>query len=156
MTRIFATLLLLLTFALSVQAQKTGEWASARERGLKGSVRKVIEKWFDGEGHYLDEYGYEFARDGKEMSITAPQFSGPTLRVFSKLSERVTKRNSRGDIEEVSFFIKKMWYRKIKYLYEYDDIGNWLKIVAYEAESRMAESEWHTVYVCQRTIEYYP
>lgn len=162
MTRILTTLLLLLAFALCIQAQKKGVWASARARGLKGVVKTVESKCSDINGKYETRYKFEFARDGKLMAITAPQFDLPDCIVSLPVSYKIMKRNTRGDMEEIGKFVEGDLMEKERYEYEYDSAGNWTKQVTFVTRTyEMAggdwpAGEWRARYVCNRAIEYYP
>jgi hypothetical protein len=153
---------MLLTFALCVQAQKQGRWASARERGLKGAAHTLIDKCSNVGSGFEYGYKYEFARDGRLMVITSLQIDLPAYNVSFPGSYKITKRNSRGDITEASFFIKGELERKERYEIEYDSAGNWIKMVTYVMREYEVEGgnwkagEWQAKYVCNRTIEYYP
>lgn len=152
--------LLLLTFTQGIQAQKHRTWASARERGLTGVVHIVISKCSDISGNHEIRYKYEYALDGKLIVIESPQLNSPI--VSGSLSHKITGRNNRGDIEEVSFFIGDALERKEKYKYEYDSVGNWIKRVTFVMREyevvggSWKAGEWQAKYVCSRTIEYYP
>jgi hypothetical protein len=158
--RTLITLLLLLTIPIFVQSQKSGRWASARERGLKGRVHTVISKCSNINGNYEARYKYEFARDGELLIIESPQSNLPVVR--NPLSYKVTGRNSQGDIGEVSYFLEGGIIEKERYEYEYDSLGNWIKQVTsimrtYGMEGgNWKAGEWQTKYVCNRMIEYHP
>ncbi len=162
MAKNLSTFLLLLTCALCVQAQKQGQWASARYRGLKGAVHTVVSKCSDINGSLETKNKYEFARDGMLMTITSPQYTLPDCIISTPVNHKITKRNSRGGVEEVSLFLYGDVLEKERYEYEYDGAGNWIKQVTYLMRNysiegaSWKEGEWQAKYVCSRTIEYYP
>jgi hypothetical protein len=162
MVRIFATMLLLVAFALGAQAQERGAWASARERGLKGAVRTVSDTCSDVKAKFETRYKYEFARNGELIVITGPQLPRYDCIIAFPVSYKITKRNSRGDVEEVAILLEGDVIEKERYEYEYDSAGNWIKQVTsrmrtYEVEGdEWKAGEWRAFYVCTQTIEYYP
>lgn len=162
MKRILATLVLLLAPSIYVPAQKQRGWGSARERGLRGVVHTVVSMCSDTNGKNETRFRYEFSRDGKMAVVTAPQFSQYVCINYFPFSQKITKRNGRGDVEEISIFIKDDVAEKERYEYEYDDSGNWIKQVrsvmrTYEMEGGdWKAGEWQAKYVCRRKIEYYP
>ena len=161
LTRVFATIFLSLTFIVSLQAQDRGRRASASEHGLTGAVREVVFRCSNitDINRRLDySYTYVYARDGKVKK--SPKFDLPDCILYAGEPRwEVIKRNDKGHVEEAAFYIDDELYRREKYEYEYDSVGNWIKQVTYtisfEAISRGAEEEWKATHVCRRTIEYY-
>jgi hypothetical protein len=154
-------LFLLLAFILCLQAQKRGRWASARERGLRGPVRTVIERCSNVGASLKYGHKYEFARDGKLIVITSLQIDRPAYNVSYPSSHKITKRNSRGDVTEASFFTGGELERRERYDIEYDSVGNWTKRVTYimkeyEVEGSDTAGKWLAQYTCIREIDYYP
>jgi hypothetical protein len=162
MTRIPAILFLLLASSFYVQAQNRSGWASARELGLRGAVRTVVSKCSEGSMNTETRFKYEYARDGKLMAITAPQFKQWDCIISSPTSYKITRRNSRGDVTEAALFVSGELERKERYEYEYDGVGNWIRVATlvmreYEmAGGSWKAGEWRALHVCTRTIDYYP
>jgi hypothetical protein len=161
MLRTLTTLFLLLAFAFSLQAQKQGRWASARERSLRGVVRTVVSSCSDVSGKYETRYKYEYAPDGKLMAITSPQ-SNLNVHINSfPVSYKITKRNGSGEIEEVSMLLEGDVMGRERYEYEYDSVGNWIKMVRFKmrtyelAGGDWPAGEWRAQHVCKQMIEYY-
>jgi hypothetical protein len=160
--RIFIAILLLLVFTAGVQAQKRGAWASARERGLKGAVHTVVSTCSSVRGKLETRYKYEFDRDGKLLMITGPQLPHYDCIISVPVSNKIAKRNNRGDVEEVAIVLEGEVLEKERYEYEYDSAGNWIKQVTFRTRTYEAvgddwkAGEWRALYVCTRTIEYYP
>ena len=158
MTWKFLPTILLLLIALSSQAQQDGWWGSARQRGLKGPVHVVTIKCSYPNRTGSTTQKYEFARDGKLLVITGPQAFMPHY-IFQE-SRKVTKRNSHGDVEEVSFSLEGDVIRRNRGEYIYDDVGNWTKLVTsemltYTWDGGPPENTWRVKDVCTRDIEYY-
>jgi hypothetical protein len=162
--RITTTLVLLLTVSFCAEAQNPFSWSSARKSGLKGAVHTVESKCSDINGNYETRYKYEYARDGKLMTITGPYVELSDIiigDVMEPITSKITKRNSRGEIEEVSSFIEGDLLGKEKYEREYDNVGNWIKRTDYQwvkfdsLDGRWKADEWRATYVCSRTIQYY-
>lgn len=159
--RILTATFLLLAVTLGAQARKQGGWASARERDLKGGVRTVVSTCSDVDGRYATTFKFEFARDGKLMVITAPQFPQYDCIISLPTSYKITRRNKRGDATEASFLVNGALEKKERNELEYDANGNWIKAVTYEMrEYEMEGSPWkagerQARTVCRRTIEYY-
>jgi hypothetical protein len=162
MMRALTTLFLLLAFAFGIQAQENAPLASARKRGLKGAVHIVLSKCSNINGEYEIRYKFEYDRDGTLRVIESPQWNVPI--VGDPRSHKITKRNHRGDVEEISYFYVKKGdvTEKERYEYEYDSAGNWVKQVTYLMRNysmegaSWKEGEWQAKYVCNRAIEYYP
>ena len=158
MARSLTASFLLFALAFGAQAQGLRRWASASARGLKGKVHTLISRCSDIAGKYETRYKYEFARDGELMVIESPQFKSP---IFIR-QHKVTKRNVRGDIEEVSIIHHGEVVEKEKYAIEYDSVGNWVKAMTFVMREYEMEGgdwkagEWKARNICQRTIEYYP
>ena len=162
MKRNLTVLFLLLIFAIGAQAQKQGVWVAARERGLKGAVHTVVSSCADINRTHETRIKYEFTRDGKVTTITAPQFPRYDCIISFSVSYKITKRNSRGDAEEVAIVLDGDVMEKERYEYEYDGAGNWIKQVTFRTRTYETvgddwkAGEWRALYVCNRTIEYYP
>lgn len=162
MARIFTSLFLLLTFVIGVQAQKQEAWASARERGLKGVVRAVVSTCSDIDGKHKTTIKYEFSRGGELMVITAPQLPRYDCIVAAPTSYKIIRRDGRGNVTGASLLVHGEVERKERYEYEYDAAGNWVKVVTFVMREYEMEGggwragEWKALYVCQRTVEYYP
>lgn len=160
MARILITLFLMLTFAVSAQAQKRGRWASASERGLKGPVHVVVEQCSNIGDSFRYGYKYEFTRDRKLMVITSLQPERPAYNV-SGGSWKAVKRNAHGDATEGSYFFMGELEHRERWEFEYDSTGNWTQRVAYimreyEIVGSGTAGKWLAHQVCKRTVEYYP
>jgi hypothetical protein len=162
MTKLIASFALVVVVALGSNAQGDKRWASARERGLRGKVHILVSSCSDMVGNYETRYTYEFDRSGKLMKITSPTPKKFDCIVSIPVSHKVTKRNDKGEIEEVSSFIEGSLVLKEKYEYEYDAIGNWVKQITFLMRTYEMDGgdwkadEWKPVGRCTRTIEYYP
>ena len=157
---ILASLVILATFVGSSHAQKGGRWASARDRGLRGAVRSLVTTCSDSSGKYDTTFKYEFATDGKLVTISAPQFPQYDCILTIPETRKGTKRNAHGDVEEVSYFLEGDLTRKQRGEYSYDNVGNWTNLVTsemltYTWEGGPPEGSWRVINVCTREIEYY-
>lgn len=160
MKKISATLFLLLACALcsEVQGQRS-RWASARERRLKGPVRSVLERCSSG-GDFKTAYKYEFDRGGKLTAITSFQPERPAVTVGDPRTHKITRRDGRGWPAEVSFFEGGELESRERYEVEYDDAGNWTRLVTYvmrdyEVVGSGTARKWLVASSCDRTIEYH-
>jgi hypothetical protein len=162
MTKLIASFALVVIIALGLNAQGNKRWASARERGLRGKVHILVSSCSDMAGNYETRYTYEFDRSGKLIKITSPTPKKVDCIVSIPVSHKVTKRNDKDEIEEVSSLIEGSLVSKEKYEYEYDAIGNWVKQITllmrtYEMDGGdWKTGEWKPVGRCRRAIEYYP
>jgi hypothetical protein len=160
-TTLIASVLLLTAFTIVSPAQKGGAWASARDRGLKGSVRTLINTCTDSSGKYVTTLKYEFAPDGQLVTIHAPQFPHYDCILTTPMSQKITKRNRNGDPEQFDRFVAGDVFERERYEYEYDSVGNWTKQVTYlmhnysQEGSDWKEGEWRRTYVCTRQFDYY-
>lgn len=160
MARILTTLFLMLTFAVSPQAQKRGRWASANDRGLKDSVRTVVEQCSNVDDSFRYGYKYEFTGDGKLMVIISLQPERPSYNITGG-SWKFVKRNVRGNATEGSYFFMGELEHRERWEFEYDSIGNWTQRVTYvmreyEIVGSGTAGKWLAQQVCKRTIEYFP
>lgn len=161
MWKISISVVLTIIVVLSLQAQTTSRWPTARERGLKGKVRVLEESCSDVKGTYEFGYKYEFGRNGALVKMTSPTPPKYDCILMVPTSIKVTQRNARGDISEASRSLDGDVLEKERYEYEYDEAGNWIKqttllMRTYEMEGGdWKEGEWQPKYLCKRTFEYY-
>ena len=151
---------LLLILAVCLEA-KNNKWASSRERGLRGKVHILFSGCGDMNGSYETKYKYEFARSGELTKMTGPTPPQYDCILTLPTSLKVTQRNARGDVSEVSRFLEGDVVEKERYEYEYDEVGNWIKQTTFLMRTYemvggdWKEGEWQAKYLCKRTIEYY-
>jgi len=162
MWKISISVISIIVLGFCLQAQTTSKWATARKRGLTGKVRVLQQSCSDMNGAYETKYKYEFARDGALMKMTSPTPPHYDCIIAFPTSLKVTQRNAKGDISEVSRSLDGDVIEKERYEYEYDEVGNWIKqttllMRTYEMEGGdWKEGEWQSKYVCKRSFEYYP
>lgn len=160
MTKISVALGLLLILAVCLEA-RSNKWASARERGLKGKVHILVSSCSDMNGRYETKVKYEFARNGELAKMTAPKPPHYDCIVTLPTSLKVSHRNARGDVSEVSRSLQGDVIEKERYEYEYDKMGNWIKQTTFLMRTYeivggdWKEGEWQAKYLCNRSIEYY-
>jgi hypothetical protein len=112
-------------------------------------------------GSYETKVKYEFARNGEVTRMTAPTPLQYDCILTIPTSLKVTQRNARGDVSEVSRSLEGDVIEKERYEYEYDDVGNWIKQTTFLMRTYemvggdRKEGEWKPKYLCNRSIEYY-
>ena len=154
---------LLFILPICLQAQKGGEWASARERRLRGAIRTLLSTCTDIKSQKSIVMKYEFAHDGTLLAISAPQLPNYSGIHILPVKLKITGRNAKGDVVETSIMSSdgEVWEQNRREL-EYDVKGNWIKETRslmknyQEVGSDWKEGEWRTIEICNRTIEYFP
>jgi len=161
MTKISVALGLLLILAVCLEA-RSNKWASARERGLRGRVHILVSSCGGMTVSNETKVKYEFARTGELTKMTAPIPLQYDCILTIPTSLKVTQRNARGDVSEVSRSLDGDLIEKERFEYEYDEVGNWIKQTTFLMRTYemvggdWKEGEWQAKYLCNRSIEYYP
>lgn len=161
MNKLVVTLLLMLMSPAlpSVSALRRMKPLTAKQQGLKGTVRAVEHSCSTPDGKVHPQY-YVYSRKGKEL--LGPVVLLPDCMVGPLASPRGVKRNDMGDVVEGSLYVEGELFSAERYEYEYDSTGNWVRRAAmimrnYEMEGGdWKAGEWRNKEECRRRIEYYP